>query len=111
MAGFPFSLPSARICYNDVMIKIVGKELWRGGKKIGWVEDKHIRSSDDTKLGYFSDNTIYGEDGHKLAAIKGDNLYAYDSDQEIPLETISEKVQGGVLPEIVRCAAYVPLGD
>jgi hypothetical protein len=93
------------------MVKIIGNDIWRGGEKIGWVEGARIRAHDGTKLGYFEGNFVYGEDGHKLAYIEGDHLVSYGSDTKIPLEKIAEEIEGGVLPEIGKCAVYVLLGD
>ena len=91
----------------------MGKEIWRGGEKIGWVEDHHIRAHDAKKLGYFEGNFVYNEDGHKLAYIEGDHLISYGGEHEskIALEKVSEGIEGGVLPEIGKCAIYVLLGD
>ena len=91
------------------MVKIDGNYIWRDGMKIGFVDDHHIRAHDDHRLGYFENNFIYGERGHKLAYLEGDSLISYESGKKIPLEKISESIQG-VLPEIGKCAVYVLLG-
>ncbi len=93
------------------MVKLVGNAVWRGGEKIGWVEEQHVHAHDGRKLGYFEGNYVYGEDGHKLAYVEGDHLISYGSNAKIPLEKVSEEVEGGVLPEIGKCAVYVLLGD
>jgi len=93
------------------MIKIVGNELWRGGEKIGWIEGAHIHDHAGKKLGYFEANMVYGEDGRKLAYIEGDHLISYGTTTKIPLETVSEGMEGGVLSELGKCAVYVLLGD
>ncbi len=93
------------------MVKIVGNDIWRGGEKIGWVEGNRIRAHDGTKLGYFEGNFVWGEDGRKLAYVEEDYLISYGSNQKIPLEKISEGIEGGILPEIGKCAIYVLLGS
>lgn len=93
------------------MIKIVGSDIWRAGQKIGWIEGDHIHAHDGTKLGYFQSNFVFGEDGHKLAYLEGDRLVSYGGDSHIPLEKINEAIEGGVLPEIGKCAVYVLLGS
>ena len=93
------------------MIKIIGKDIWRGGEKIGWTEENHVWAHDGRKLGYFEENYVYGEDGHKLAYIEGDHLIPYGGNSKVPLEKISEEIVGGVLPEIGKCAVYVLLGS
>jgi hypothetical protein len=102
------------ILYNKTMIKIVGNnELWRGGKKIGWIEGHYIKASDGRKLGYFEENFVKNEEGHKLAYVEGDYLISYGSNGEskVPLEKVSEEVEGGIGPGIDKCAVYVLLGD
>jgi len=93
------------------MIKIVGQELWRGGEKIGWVEERHIFAHDGRKVGYFENNFVYNMDGHKLAYIEGDHLISYGSNSKVGLEHVNENIQGGVLDELGKCAVYVLLGD
>ncbi len=96
------------------MIKIVGNEIWRAGEKIGWIDGDHVRAHDGRKLGYFHDRFVHGEDGRKLAYIEGDDLVSYGAgsgEGKVPLEKVSEAVEGGVLPEIGKCAVYVLLGS
>jgi hypothetical protein len=92
------------------MVKIVGNTVWRGEEKAGWIEGDKIRAHDGTKLGYFEGNFVYSEGGHKLAYIEGDYLVTYGGGSKVPLEKVSEEVEGGVLPEIGKCAVYVLLG-
>jgi len=95
------------------MIKIIGNDIWRGGQKIGWIEEHHVRAHDGRKLGYFEGNFVHGEDGRKLAYIEGDYLFSEggSSGSKLPLEKVSEGIEGGVLSEIGKCAVYVLLGD
>lgn len=93
------------------MVKIIGNDIWRAGQKIGWIDGDHVRAHDGTKLGYFQGNFVFGEDGHKLATIEGDHLIAYGGNAKVLLEKISEDIEGGVLPEIGKCAVYVLLGS
>jgi len=52
-------------------------------------------------------------DGRKIAYIEEDYLISEGSGTEakIRLDQVAENVQGGVLPEIGKCAVYVLLGD
>ncbi len=93
------------------MIKIEGKDLWRGGQKIGWIDGHHVFARDGKKLGYFDDRYVYNMEGHKLAYIEGDYLHAYEGNSKVPLEKVSEEIEGGVGPGIDKCAVYVLLGD
>ena len=93
------------------MVKIIGHDIWRGGQKIGWIDGDRIRTHDDKKLGYFEGNYVYSEEGHKLAYMEGDHLISYGGNSKIPLEKVSEAIEGGVLPLIGKCAVYVLLGS
>ncbi|HTY39498.1 MAG TPA: hypothetical protein VMC43_00165 [Candidatus Paceibacterota bacterium] len=93
------------------MIKIEGNYIYRGGEKVGYVDGHNIRAVDGKHLGYFDDKFIYDEDGHKLAYIEGDHLWPEDNGEKVELVEINEKLVGGVLPEIAKCAVYVLLGD
>jgi len=93
------------------MIKIDGDHLWRGGQKIGWVEDRHVRAEDGKHLGYFDESHIYSEEGHRLGYVEGDYLFSESGDSKIALEKISEEIVGGTIPEIGKCAVYMLLGS
>jgi hypothetical protein len=95
------------------MIKILGNDLWRNGEKIGWIEGDHVRDRDGKKLGYFQDRFVYDMSGHKLAWIEEDYLVSQGSGSEakIRLDQVAEEIEGGVLPELGKCAVYVLLGD
>lgn len=97
--------------YNYFMLKITGNDIWRSGEKIGWIEGNRIRARDGKKLGYFEGNFIYGEDGWKVAYVEGDHLFSDGGNVKVPLEKISEEIEGGMLPETGKCAIYVLLGD
>lgn len=92
-------------------IKIVDHDLWRAGKKIGWIEGNHLRAHDGTKLGYFDSEHVYNAEGRRLAYVEGDYLYTEGGDSKVPLETVSEEIEGGVEQGIDKCAIYVLLGD
>ena len=95
------------------MIKILGNDLWRNGEKIGWIEGDHVRDRDGKKLGYFQDRFVYDMSGHKLAWIEEDYLVSQGSGSEakLRLDQVAEEIEGGVLPELGKCAVYVLLGD
>ncbi|HUZ92879.1 MAG TPA: hypothetical protein VNG29_02675 [Candidatus Paceibacterota bacterium] len=92
------------------MLKFIGRDIWRGGEKVGWVEENHIYAHDGKKLGYFEGNYVYdANSGQKIAYIEGDYLISEGGNQKIPLDKVSEEIVGGVLPEIGKCAVYVLL--
>ena len=95
------------------MIKILGNDLWRNGEKIGWIEGDHVRDRDGKKLGYFQDRFVYDMSGHKLAWIEEDYLVSQGSGSEakLRLDQVAEEIEGGVMPELAKCAVYVLLGD
>ena len=95
------------------MIKLIGNDIWRGDKKIGWVEENHIRDYDGKRLGYFEDRFVYNEDGHKVAYIEEDFLMPYGgaTNSKIRLEAVTEAVTGGTVSEIARAAIYILLGS
>jgi hypothetical protein len=99
--------------YNPIMVKIIGNDIWRGGEKVGWIEGDYVRDRDGKKLGYFQDKYVYDMDARKIAYIEEDSLISQGSGSEakIHLDQVAENVEGGVLPEIGKCAVYVLLGD
>ena len=95
------------------MIKIIGNDIWRSGQKIGWIDEHYVRDRDGKRLGYFRDRFVYDMNDHKIAYIEQDYLVSEGSGSEakIRLEKMAEEIEGGVLPEIGKCAVYVLLGD
>ena len=97
------------------MIKLIGNDIWRGDRKIGWMDGNHVRDHDGKKLGYFEDRFVYNEDGHKVAYIEEDFLIPYggsdSSPSKVRLEAIAEDVTGGTIPELARAAIYILLGS
>jgi hypothetical protein len=95
------------------MVKIIGNDVWRGGEKVGWIEGNYVKDRDDKRLGYFRDRFVYDMSDHKIAYIEQDYLISEGSGSEakIRLDQVAENVEGGVLPEIGKCAVYVLLGD
>ena len=93
------------------MVKIIGNDVWRGGEKIGFIEGNYIRTHDGKRIGYFEGNFVYNEGGTKTAYIEEDHLVSYGGNSRIPLDKVNESIEGGVLPEIGKCAVYVLLGN
>jgi hypothetical protein len=93
------------------MIKVEGHELWRGGVKIGYVEDGHIIDHLGDRVGTFSSDHIYNKSGHALAKIDGDYIYFLDSSHKIRIEDNNKDVVGGSLNNIQKAAARVLLGE
>ncbi len=93
------------------MIKIMGKDLWREGEKIGYVEGHHVYNHEGHRLGYFTDHHVWNMRDDKLAYVEDDHLYAEEGDSKTSLEDVAQDVQGGVLPIIEKCAIYILLGS
>ncbi len=93
------------------MVKIVGNDVWRNGEKIGFIDGTHVRTHDGKRIGYFEGNYVYNEDGDRTAYIEEDHLVSYGGGARIPLDKVNESIEGGVLPEIGKCAIYVLLGN
>jgi len=93
------------------MVKIVGNDVWRNGEKIGFIDGIHVRTHDGKRVGYFEGNYVYNEDGDRTAYIEEDHLVSYGGGARIPLDKVNESIEGGVLPEIGKCAIYVLLGN
>ena len=90
------------------MVKLIGNDILRSGEKIGWVEGNRIRAHDGKLLGYFEDRYVYSEDNRKLAYMEGNRLCSGNTN--ISLEKVNEAIEGGLLPEVGKCAIYVLLG-
>ena len=100
-------------CYTDDMVKLIDKSIYRGGEKIGWIENDHIFNHSGEKLGYFEGHSIYDHSGHKIAYIENDFLVPQggSSTSKVRLEDVAGDVTGGVIPEIARAAIYILLGS
>ena len=95
------------------MIKLIGNDIWRADKKIGWMEENHVFNYEGKRVGYYEDKYVYNEDGHKLAYIEEDFLMPYGGNEsaKVRLEVIAQDVTGGVIPELARAAIYILLGS
>ncbi|MCL4405295.1 MAG: hypothetical protein M1361_00245 [Patescibacteria group bacterium] len=91
------------------MIKIEGRDIWRDGSKVGWIEGDYVRASDGSRLGYFDSHYIYNSSGSKVAYVQGAYLCSNTEDKKIPLDKVNEQVSGGMISDIARCAVYVLL--
>ncbi|MGC9603158.1 MAG: 4-fold beta flower protein [Minisyncoccia bacterium] len=93
------------------MLKIIGHDIWREGQRVGWIDGYHIRAHDGKRLGYFDGDFVYGADGHKQAYIEGGYLHSESSStSKVSVDKINESIEGGMLPEIGKCAIYILIG-
>ncbi len=93
------------------MLKITGNDIRRGGVKVGWVEGNDIKNHEGRKLGYFTDNDIYRADGVKIGFTQGNNLY-FNSGRTIHLDDLRQQhVVGGTMPDLMRAAILMLIGD
>lgn len=93
------------------MIKVEGNVLWRGGYKIGYIEDGHVINHLGERVGTFSSDHIYNKSGNAMAKIDGDYIYFLDSSHKIRIEDNNKDVVGGSLNNIQRAAARILLGE
>jgi len=93
------------------MIRVEGRDLWRGGVKIGLVGDGYIMDHTGTKVGIYTLDNVLDRNGHKLAHIEGDYIFFSTSSQKIRIEDNSKDVVGGSLTNIQRAAVRILLGE
>ncbi len=93
------------------MIKVEGRDLWRGGVKIGYVGDGHVIDHSGEKVGFYSSDRVFDKDGRKIAYIEGDYIYFESSSHKIRIEDNDKDVVGGSLSNIEKAAARVLLGE
>jgi len=93
------------------MIKVVGRDLWRGGVKIGFVGEGHITDHSGERVGTYSSDYVFDRTGRKIAHIEGDYIYFSGSGQRIRIEDNNRDVVGGNLSNIQKAAARVLLGE
>lgn len=101
-----------KICYNEFMLKIIGRDVWRGDEKIGWVSGNDVYNKEGHKVGYFSrgDGHIYDSSMKKIGYIEENHLYMVGRDR-IRLDDNRKEVTGGALDDIDRAAVRLLLGD
>jgi len=96
---------------NESMINIDGEKIWRGGEKIGWIDEGKIYSlNSGEKVGYCSGNAIYRVDGTKIGWLDGDFIKTVDG-ESIRIEENREHVVGSDESDVVRAAIRLLLGD
>jgi hypothetical protein len=94
------------------MIQVKDNHLWRGGIKIGHIEDNHIFDHEDKKIGYFveSEKKIFNSEGKNIGHILGDFIVVPGSNSKIRIEDNLEEVNGGTLSDLCRAAIRILLG-
>jgi hypothetical protein len=93
------------------MIKVEGRDLFREGTKIGYIDSDHIIDHSGEKVGLCSGDHVFDKDGHKVALIDGDYICFSDSGHKIRIEDNNRDVAGGSLSNIQRAAIRVLLGE
>lgn len=93
------------------MINVSGKDLFRGGQKIGYIQGNDIFSHDGKKLGYVDSKHVFSRDGQKLAYLEGDYVYHTQDSKKMRIEDNHQHVNGGAISDVQRAAARVLLGD
>lgn len=93
------------------MINVSGKDLFRGGQKIGYIQGNDIFSHEGKKLGFVEGNHVFNHDGKKLAYLEGDYVHHTADSKKIRVEDNHQHVNGGAISDAQRAAARVLLGD
>ena len=95
------------------MITIKDKELWRGGEKVGRVEEDHILDHEGKRLGHFSDSEkkIYDENGKEVGKIVGNHITFPGDEHYIRVEDNQQLILGGVYSDVARAAIRIFLGE
>ncbi|HEX8974613.1 MAG TPA: hypothetical protein VF817_03955 [Patescibacteria group bacterium] len=93
------------------MIRVDGHTFWRGGEKVGFIEDNHIKNYDGDRVGYYIDEHIYNSRDHKVAYLLDDYICFTDSSKKIRIEDNNKDVYGGSLNNVQRAAVRVLLGE
>ncbi len=93
------------------MINVSGHDLFRGGQKIGYIQNNDIFSHDGKKVGFVDGSHVFNRDGHKLAYLEGDYIYHTQDSQKIRIEDNHQHVSGGAISDTQRAAVRVLLGD
>jgi hypothetical protein len=91
------------------MIKIVGNDIYRGGEKLGWLEENDIYGEDGGKLGYYSGDDIYNSSGAKIGYFEGTHLKT-TSGRTVSFEELRRHVLG-TASDIARAAVYLLFGE
>lgn len=58
------------------MIEIRGKDIYRSGKKIGFIVGNYICDETGKRLGYFTSDSVRDLNGRKLAYVSGNKVYS-----------------------------------
>jgi len=92
---------------------MVGNDILRGGKKIGWLRGNDIYDWNGKKLGYYHDSIgdVFSASGRKIAYLRGNYLETSDGYTKVRLDEVHREVSGGGISEIARAAIRILLGD
>ncbi len=93
------------------MIKLIGNDIWRETKKIGWVHEPYIYDHAGTKRGYVEGHYIHDMSGKKLAYLEGDYIKTEDGRTTVKIEDNRAHVTGGSVSDLYRGAIRMFLGD
>jgi len=92
------------------MIKVDGNTLWRGGEKIGWVENYRVYDHNGYEIGYYENERIYDAHGKEIGWIKGDYIETHGG-RSIRLDDNRWDIEGGDFSDLARAAVRLLLGD
>ena len=88
------------------MIHILGKDIYKDGEKVGWLEDGHIFDISGKKLAYISGDDIFSSSGNKIAYLRGDAVNRVGHSATIHTDEINKKVTKGDFGDIERAAVF-----
>ena len=92
------------------MITIVGNDIVRSGRKIGYILGNDIYSSEGVKLGFVQENHIFDHNGRKIAWLENDYIKTL-GDRKIRIEENRRDVSGGAVSDSYRAAIRILIGD
>lgn len=93
------------------MVNIQGNKIYRAGREIGYIEGNHIWS-EGKRVAYVEGNHVYSAaNNQKLYSLEGDKVYdARSPNKNVPIESVTEQVQGGECSDAHRAAIHFLLG-
>ncbi len=93
------------------MIKIENGYLYRGGEKIGRIEDNDIYEHGGGRLGYFEGTKIYDQTGKEIGRVDGNHIEVPHDTKVIDLEDNRQTIVGGTYSDVARAAIRLLLGE
>ena len=92
-------------------VKIMGHDIYRAGRKVGYIEGNHIYSHDGKKLAYIDNDKVYDPATNKmLYHVRENTVYDSTGSQHASASSILPMVEGGEYSDAYRVAIHYLLG-